>query len=103
MLLMEQFAPKPLNMPNKHLATKETSTKPSHVYIETEGSGIMDCICSCTNQDKSVVHCYEVAVQSCSLEFSVKLGAKGFWMSASAHVLCLPSIAVQLFRKYAKN
>ena len=55
MLLTEQFAPKPLGMPNEHLATEETDTEPSHVHIETEGSDIMDRVHSCTDQDKSVV------------------------------------------------
>ena len=55
MLPVEQFTPKPLNMSNKHLATEETDTEPSHVHIETEGSDIMDHVCGCTDQDESVV------------------------------------------------
>ena len=49
MLPVEQFTPKPLGTPNKHLATEETDTDPSHVHIETKGSDIMNCICSCTD------------------------------------------------------
>ena len=49
MLPAEQFTPEPLNMLNEHLATEETNTEPSHVHIETEGSDIMDRICSCTD------------------------------------------------------
>ena len=50
MFPMEQFTPEPLNMPNEYLATKETGTEPSCVHIETEGSDIMDCVCSTMNQ-----------------------------------------------------
>ena len=49
MLPVEQFTPEHLNTTNKHLATKENDAKPSHVHIKTEGSDIMDCVCSCTN------------------------------------------------------
>ena len=49
MLPAEPFTPKPLDMPNEHLATEETDTEPSCVHIETEGSDIMDHIHSCTN------------------------------------------------------
>ena len=49
MLPVERFTPEPLNMPNKHLATKETNTEPSHVHIEPEGSDIMDHVHSCTD------------------------------------------------------
>jgi len=35
MLLVERFAPEPLDMSNEHLATKETDTEPSRVHIET--------------------------------------------------------------------
>ena len=55
MLLAEQFKTEPLDALNKHLATKETNTESSHVHIETKGSDIMDWVCGCTNQDKSVV------------------------------------------------
>ena len=49
MLPVEQFAPEPPNMPNKHLATEETNTEPSCIHIDTEGSDIMDHVCSCTD------------------------------------------------------
>ena len=49
MLPAERFAPKPLDMPNKHLATEETDAEPSCVHIKTEGSDIMDCVRSCTD------------------------------------------------------
>ena len=55
MLPAEQFAPEPLDMSHNHLATEKTDTAPSHIHIETEGSDIMDCVRSCTNQDESVV------------------------------------------------
>ena len=42
-------------MPNEHLATEETDTKPSRIHIKTKGSDIMDHVCSCTNRDESVV------------------------------------------------
>ena len=55
MLPAEQFTPKPLGMPNEHLATEETDTEPSHIHIETEGSDIMNRVHSCTDRDKSIV------------------------------------------------
>ena len=55
MLLAERFAPKPLGMPNKHLAAEDTDTEPSRVHIETKGSDIMDCVRSCSDRDESVV------------------------------------------------
>ena len=42
-------------MSDECLQTKETSTEPSCVHIETEGSDIMDWVCGCTNQYKLVV------------------------------------------------
>ena len=42
-------------MPNKHLATEESDTEPSHIHIETESSDIMDRIWRCTNRDESVM------------------------------------------------
>ena len=50
------ICPKTSRMPNKHLATKETNTEPSHVHIKTEGSDIMDRVCNCMDRDKSVMH-----------------------------------------------
>ena len=55
MLPAEQFAPEPLGTPNEHLAAEETDTEPSHVHIKTEGSDIMDRVCSCSDRDESVV------------------------------------------------
>ena len=49
MLPADRFAPEPPNMPDKHLATEETDTEPSRIHIETKGSDIMNCICSCTD------------------------------------------------------
>ena len=49
MLPAERFAPEPLGTPNEHLAAKEIDTESSCVHIETEGSDIMDHICSCTD------------------------------------------------------
>ena len=49
MLPAERFIPEPLCTPNEHLATEETNTESSHIHIETEGSDIMDRICSCTD------------------------------------------------------
>ena len=49
MLPAEQFTPKPLGTPNEHLATEETDTEPSRIHIKTEGSDIMDHVCSCTD------------------------------------------------------
>ena len=49
MLLAERFAPKPLGMPNEHLAAEETDTEPSRVHIETKGSDIMDRIRGCSD------------------------------------------------------
>ena len=56
MLPAERFTPEPPDTSNEHLATEETNTEPSHVHIETEGSDIMTCIHSCTDQDDSVMH-----------------------------------------------
>ena len=56
MLPAERFTPDPLDMPSKHLATEETDTEPSRIHIETEGSDIMNRVCSCTDRDESVVH-----------------------------------------------
>ena len=55
MLPAERFTPEPPDMPNEHLATEETDTKPSHVHIETDGSDIMTHVCSCTDRDESVM------------------------------------------------
>ena len=55
MLPAKRFAPKPLSMPNEHLATKETNTGPSHIHIKTKGLDIMDHIHSCTDQEESVM------------------------------------------------
>ena len=55
MLLAERFAPEPLGMPNEHLAAEEIDNKSSCVHIETEGSDIMDRVCSCSDRDESVV------------------------------------------------
>ena len=48
MLPVEQFAPKPLDASDKHLATEETD-------IETESSDIMNQVRNCTDRDESVV------------------------------------------------
>ena len=56
MLPAEQFAPEPLGTPNEHLAAEEIDTEPSCVHIETEGSDIMDRVCSCSDRDESVMH-----------------------------------------------
>ena len=55
MLPVEWFETEPLDALNEHPATKETDTESSHIHIETEGSDIMDHICSCTDWDESVV------------------------------------------------
>ena len=58
MLPAERFAPKrskPLGTPNEHLAAEEIDTESSRVHIETEGSDIMDRVCSCSDRDESVV------------------------------------------------
>ena len=55
MLPAERFAPEPLGMPNEHLAAKEIDTESSRVHIKTEGSDILDRVCSCSDRDKSVM------------------------------------------------
>ena len=55
MLPAERFAPEPLSMPNEHLAAEEIYTESSRVHIETEGSDIMDHVCSCSDRDESIV------------------------------------------------